>query len=200
MPMKHDDGMHDLALLLARSVLGGSIAAHGAQKLFGWFDGPGIDGAAQMMQSLGFQPGDRYARLASLSEIGAGVLIAAGAGGPIGPAMLLGVMGTAVGSVHLKNGYWNQNKGYELNTMYALLALLLAIEDHGRFSVDHRTGIRKHMRPAVGWLALAAGAAGAAFALSRRTPPPSLQPQKHPSGSEQGTIEPPAHSASDRAT
>jgi putative oxidoreductase len=187
--MKHNDGMHDLALLVARTALGSSIAAHGAQKLFGWFGGPGMDSASQMMQSLGFQPGDRYARLASLSEIGAGALIATGTGGPLGPALLLGVMGTAAGSVHVKNGYWQSNGGYELNAMYALLALLLAVEDHGRFSFDHASGVRRHMRPWMGWLALAAGAAGAAMTLSRRTASPQMETQQQPAASEQGTIE-----------
>jgi putative oxidoreductase len=187
--MKHNDGMHDLALLVARAVLGGSIAAHGAQKLFGWFGGPGIDGAAQLMQSLGFAPGDRYARLASISEIAAGVLIASGAGGPIGPALLVSVMGTAVGSVHLKKGFWAQNGGYELNVMYALAALLLAVEDHGRISIDGATGLREHARPMFGWLALAAAAAGAGYALSQRTPPPQMQAQSQPASSERGTID-----------
>lgn len=187
--MKHNDRMHDLALLLARTALGSSIAAHGAQKLLGWFGGPGIDAASQMMQGLGFEPGDRYARLASLSEIGAGVLIATGTGGPIGPALLFGVMGTAVGSVHWKNGYWQRNGGFELNTMYSLLALLLAVEDHGRYSFDHASGMRNQMRPWMGWLALAAGAAGAVTALSQRTSPPVMETQQQPPVSEHGTIE-----------
>src|SRR5215469_1201359 len=123
--MKHESGLHDAALLLARGVLGASIAAHGAQKLFGWFGGPGPDNAAKMFGSLGFQPPDQMARVASLTEIASGVLIASGAGGPIGPMLLVSVMAAAVGSVHLKNGYWNTNQGFELNTMYALLALLL---------------------------------------------------------------------------
>ena len=188
--MKHNDGMHDLALLVARAVLGGSIAAHGTQKLFGWFGGPGIEGASQMMQHLGFQPGERYARLASLSEIGAGALIASGTGGPIGPALLLGVMATAAGSVHVKNGYWNQNRGYELNVMYALLALLLAVEDHGSASIDAASGFRERTRSWHGWLALAAGAAGAAYVLSHRTQQPQMSEQQSPPSSEHGSVEP----------
>jgi putative oxidoreductase len=180
--MKHEDGMHDLALLVTRAILGGSIAGHGSQKLFGWFGGPGINGASQMMHHLGFQPGDRFARLASLTEIGAGVLIATGTGGPLGPAMLLATMTVAAGSVHAKNGYWNQNQGYELNVMYALLAVLLSVEDHGALSIDEAIGVREHTRPLYGWLALAAGAAGAAYVLSRRTPPQAqMSAQQQPS-------------------
>lgn len=185
--MKHDNGLHDAALLLARTVLGASIAAHGAQKLFGWFGGPGIEGASKMFGGLGFEPPEQMARLASLSELAAGAMIATGAGGPLGPMLLMSVMGVAVGSVHLKNGYFNQNQGFEMNTMYALLALLLAVEDHGRFSIDQLTGARNNMRPAFGWLALAGGIGAAAFVLSKRTPPAS-EPQERASTSEFGTI------------
>ncbi|MDP9111990.1 MAG: DoxX family protein, partial [Candidatus Eremiobacteraeota bacterium] len=87
--MRRDDSsLRDIASLLARGVLGASIAAHGAQKLYGWFDGPGIEGATGFMKSLGFDPPERYARLSSMSEIAAGGLIAAGALGPAGPALL----------------------------------------------------------------------------------------------------------------
>ena len=145
--MKHEDGMHDAALLLARSVLGASIAAHGAQKLFGWFGGPGPENASKMFGSLGFQPAGTMARVASMTEIGSGVMIATGAGGPLGPMMLMSVMAVAAGSVHFKNGYFQSNQGFELNTMYALVALLLAVEDHGRFSVDEVTGMRSKSTP-----------------------------------------------------
>jgi putative oxidoreductase len=187
-----DDGMHDLALLAARTVVGTSIAAHGAQKLLGWFGGPGIEGESQVMQSLGFTPGEQYARAAALAEIGAGALIVTGAGGPIGPALLLSVMVTATGSVHWKNGWFNQAQGFELNATYALLALLLAVEDHGALSLDQASGLRKQHRPLFGWLALAAGAGAAAYMLSRRTVPAQMETQAEPPAarsSEHGTVE-----------
>ena len=188
--MKHEHVTHDAALLLARAVVGASIAAHGAQKLLGWFGGPGPQAAGQMFGSLGFKPGDQIARLASVTEIASGVLIATGAGGPIGPMLLTSVMATAVGSVHFKNGYWNVNQGFEMNTMYALLALLLAVEDHGHFSLDEAVGIRQRMHPGFGWLALAGGIAAGAFMLSRRE---QQKPQKQPaSATEIGTLGEPA--------
>ncbi len=188
--MKHESGMHDAALLLARGVLGASIAAHGTQKLFGWFGGPGPEGASQFMGMLGFQPADTMARVASLTEVASGLLIATGTGGPLGPMLLTSVMVTAVASVHFKNGYWNSNQGFELNTMYVLLALLLAVEDHGRFSVDEAIGLRKKMHPRLGWLAVAGGIGAAAFILSRRE---TQQPQAHAaSPTEVGTLGEPA--------
>ena len=188
--MKHESGLHDAALLLARGVLGASIAAHGAQKLFGWFGGPGPEGAAHFFGSLGFQPPDKMARMASLTEIASGLLIATGAGGPIGPMLLVSVMATAVGSVHLKNGYWNSNQGFELNTMYALLALLLAVEDHGHFSLDEAVGIRPRMHPGFGWLALVGGVGAAAYVLSRRETHEHRQEPASPT--EIGTLGEPA--------
>jgi putative oxidoreductase len=77
---------HDLGLLAARLAFGLSFAAHGAQKAFGWFGGPGPQGAAGFMESLGFKPGSTYASAASYNEIGSGLLIALGLGGPLGPA------------------------------------------------------------------------------------------------------------------
>lgn len=189
--MKHTSGMHDAALLLARAVVGGSIAAHGAQKLFGWFGGPGVEGASQMFGSLGFQRPETMARVASVTEIASGLMIATGTGGPLGPMMLISTMTVAAGSVHLKNGYFAQNKGFELNTMYAVLALLLSVEDHGKFSVDEVTGLRDKMNPAVGWLALAGGIGAAAYILSRREPRGEA-PQRPASPTEVGTLGAPA--------
>lgn len=185
---RDDDLMRDLATLLARGVLGGSIAAHGAQKLLGWFGGPGLEGATGFMHSLGFRPPERYARLSAATEITAGALIVAGALGPVGPAILASVMTTAVGTVHLKNGYWNEKRGFELNTMYALGALLLAVNDSGRISLDQITGIRAKTSPLFGMLAIAGGIAGGIFMLSQRNVGPASQPETRHT-SESGTIE-----------
>jgi putative oxidoreductase len=189
--MRQERSSRDAALLVARGVLGGSIAAHGAQKLFGWFGGPGIDGATQMFSSLGFRPADSMARAASLAELLSGALIATGAGGPVGPAMLTGVMAVAAGSVHWKNGYFATNKGFELNTLYAVCALLLAVEDHGRFSVDEATGLREYVRPSLGWLALAGGIGAAAAILWKREQEPAPDAQA-PSQTEKVTLDAPA--------
>jgi putative oxidoreductase len=57
--------MHDLGLLTARLALGLGLASHGAQKAFGWFEGPGLQGAAGFMASVGLKPGETYAKAAS---------------------------------------------------------------------------------------------------------------------------------------
>ncbi len=190
--MKQDDSLRDAALLVGRTILGASIAAHGAQKLFGWFGGPGPKGTQAMMAQLGFEP-EFHATAASLAEIGAGVLIATGALGPVGPALLASVMTTAVGSVHLKNGYWNTNQGFEMNTMYALLALLLATGGFGRASFDHAVRLPGRGNSMLGVLAFAGGVAGGLLVLSQRQPAPNPNmKQEWPRGGETGTIGAPA--------
>src|SRR5882672_5278878 len=62
----------DLGLLILRFVVGLTLAAHGAQKLFGWFGGYGLDGTGPFMEALGFHPGRRHAALAGLTEAGGG--------------------------------------------------------------------------------------------------------------------------------
>jgi putative oxidoreductase len=58
----------DIGLLILRLTVGLTLVAHGIQKLFGWFGGPGIDAVGQLFASLGFQPGRRHAQIASLAE------------------------------------------------------------------------------------------------------------------------------------
>jgi putative oxidoreductase len=165
---REENLFRDSALLAARVVLGASIAAHGAQKLFGWFGGPGRDAASKMMESLGFKPGRTYSTLASGTELTAGTLIALGLGGPLGPAMLASVMTVAAGSVHVKNGYFASNQGFELNTMYTIAALLLAMQDYGRLSVDHAIGLRKINFPPFVNLGTVAGAIATGLVLLAR--------------------------------
>ncbi|HJR53007.1 MAG TPA: DoxX family membrane protein, partial [Gemmatimonadota bacterium] len=91
------------ALLILRLVLGLGLAAHGAQKLFGWFGGHGLAGTGGFFEGLGFRPGKAFAVLAGLGEFGGGILLALGLGGPLGPAVVVLVMLVAIGSVHLEN-------------------------------------------------------------------------------------------------
>src|SRR5689334_2370841 len=84
-----------LGVLAGRLVLGGLFAAHGSQKLFGWFRGYGLQGTGQYFESLGFRPGRAFAAAAGLTELTSGLLIALGLLGPVGPALLLSVMTVA---------------------------------------------------------------------------------------------------------
>jgi putative oxidoreductase len=155
--------------LITRVAIGGLFIGHGTKKLFGWFDGPGLEGASKMMESLGLRPGRRNATAASVAEAGGGAMIVAGALTPLAAAALIGTMVTAIRTVHLKNGFWAAKGGYEFNL--ALIAALLALVDGGpgELSVDGALGIHD---TGGGWalFALAAGAAGstAVIELGRR--------------------------------
>ena len=161
--------LSDLGLLVARSVIGLSFAAHGSQKAFGWFGGPGRQGAAGFMESLGFRPGDRYAALSSYTELTAGLLMALGLGGPLGPGMLVSVMVVAQRSVHMKNGYFATNGGIELGLMYVAAAVALASSGYGGLSLDRtlRFGALEDERLAL--VTLLGGAVAGAITLSQRS-------------------------------
>jgi putative oxidoreductase len=174
--MNIDKTLRDVAVLGARLALGGTMAAHGAQKMFGAFDGPGPQGTAKMLHSLGFRPSDRFATMNAAAEMTAGGLIALGALGPVGPAMLTAVMIVAIETVHRPKGFFNSQGGYEMNVMYLTSALLLANHGYGSLSFDELVGLQKNMRPVYSWLAIAGAVAGAIGILSQRqTEPPATR-------------------------
>jgi putative oxidoreductase len=148
----------NLGRLITRVAIGGLFAGHGAQKLFGWFGGGGIDGTAETMDKLELRPGRRHATAAGLSEALGGTLLALGAFTPLAASMITGTMLTAIRKVHLPNGPWNTQGGYEYNV--ALIAAALAIVDcgPGAPSVDRALGIEAKGN----WWTLASLAAGAA--------------------------------------
>src|SRR3989442_11960826 len=103
----------DIGLLLLRLTLGLTLAAHGTQKLFGWFGGPGLDATGQFFEMIGFIPGRRHAVRAGLAETGGGLLLELGLLTPVGAALLFSVMLVAAVTVHIKKGFFAQNGGYE---------------------------------------------------------------------------------------
>jgi putative oxidoreductase len=168
-----DAPMVSAGLLAARLVLGPLMAAHGAQKLFGWFGGPGLRATAGGMEHLGFRPGLPFALAAGWTEMAAGVLVMLGLLGPVGPALMVSVMLVAAVSAHLKNGLWAQNGGYELALLYGAGAFALALSGPGRFSADAALGLSGLWTPGAAWLALAVGIAGGAANLLARRPIPA---------------------------
>jgi len=173
----------NLGLLVLRLVVGLVFAAHGAQKLFGWFGGQGIAGTGTVMeQYLGFRPGKRAALLAGLTEFGGGLLLALGAATPLAAAALIGVMLVATVSVHLAKGFFNSDGGYEFPLVLGVAALTFALAGPGRFSVDAWLG---HVYAGTGWglAALVAGLAGGWLQLASRHRPaavPVTEPHAEP--------------------
>jgi len=161
--------MHDLGVLAARLALGLGLASHGTQKAFGWFEGPGPEGAAGFMASLGLKPGETYATAASYNEIASGLLIALGLGGPLGPAAVISNMVVAAETVHKKNGFFAGKGGVEVNVLYSAGALALASSGYGALSLDNLFGLDEKLHhPVITTLALAGGIAAAYAILGQR--------------------------------
>jgi putative oxidoreductase len=163
--------MIDTGLLLARLVLGLLMAAHGAQKLFGWFGGYGLGAVAGMFESLGFRPSRFFAGLASATEVVSGLLVAVGLLGPVGPALMLSVMIVAAMSVHWPNGLFAAGNGIEVPLLYGAFAAALALTGPGLYSLDALLGFRELWTPALSWIVLAiAIVAGVGNLALRRVP------------------------------
>src|SRR5919204_3443838 len=93
-------------LLLLRVVVGGTMFAHGAQKLFGWFDGPGLKGVAGMLGNMRFRLPALMALSVALAETG-GLLFALGFLTPLAALGIAVVLLSAVALVHFENGFWD---------------------------------------------------------------------------------------------
>ena len=160
--------MTDLALLLLRLVTGGLLAGHGAQKGFGVFGGPGLEGMAGWLESLGLRPGKVWARVAVLGELGGGLLTAVGLASPLGPVLAASAMGTAWGTAHLGKPIWATTGGAELPLTNISVATALALAGPRRYSLDRVFGIR-----VPGWItaiAVLAGIAGVAVGYFAQPP------------------------------
>jgi putative oxidoreductase len=144
----------DIALLVLRVIVGGTLAGHGTQKLFGWFGGSGLRGTAGGFEKLGYRPGLPMAFLAGLGESGGGALLALGLLTPLAAAAGIGVMLNAIVSVHLPKGFWNIKGGFEFPLTIATVFAAIGFSGPGRFSVDRSLGLHTSWQWGVGALAV----------------------------------------------
>ena len=133
--------MIDIGFLVLRLVLGVIFIGHGAQKLFGSFGGPELKGTAQGFEQIGLRPGRLMALMAGLAELVGGILVAVGFLTPLAALALIAVMVVAVLTVHLRNGFFAQNGGYEFNLALAGMALTLLLAGAGALSLDSVLGV-----------------------------------------------------------
>ena len=124
-----------LAPLVLRVPLGLILAAHGAQKLFGWFGGYGLEGTGQWMASVGFEPGYLMALLAGSAEFFGGLALVLGLFTRPAAAFAAFTMAVAM-TLHVGNGLFVSNNGYEFALILLAASLSLALQGAGRFSVD----------------------------------------------------------------
>jgi putative oxidoreductase len=164
----------DIGLLLLRLTVGLIFAAHGTQKLFGWFGGPGLDATGQFFAMIGFPPGQRHALMAGLAETGGGLLLALGLFTPLAAALLFSVMFVAAVTVHIQKGFFAQNGGYEYTFALGVAALAVAFTGPGSLSLDALLG-RYLSGTFWGVVALLVGVLGGVVPLVQRRAVPTQQ-------------------------
>ncbi|MFD8691740.1 DoxX family protein [Streptomyces sp. NPDC059651] len=166
----------DLGLLVLRVGTGAVLAAHGTQKLLGWFGGGGIEGTTAAMEAMGFHPPKHSAVAAGLGEAGGGVLLALGLATPAAGAAAAGAMAGAV-AVHAPAGFFAQGGGYEYPAFLGFTAAAIGLTGPGRYSVDHAT---RHAfnQPWMVALAFVGSAAAAAAVVGKRAKGQIAEPEE----------------------
>jgi putative oxidoreductase len=164
----------DIGLLLLRLTVGLTLAAHGGQKLFGWFGGPGLDAVGQALATLGFHPGRRHALMAGLVETGGGLFLALGFLTPLDAAAVFSVMLVAGVSAHVRRGFFVTSGGYEYTLVLGIAGLTAAFTGPGAVSLDALLG---YSVSGAFWgvAALLLGLVGGVIPLVRRRPAPRQQ-------------------------
>jgi putative oxidoreductase len=159
--------MRSVGLLIARVIFGCYLAAHGAQKLFGWFGGRGLDATGAGFDSLGLRPGKLFGGLAGASEFGGGLLTATGIADPLGPLILTGTMAVA-STTHRKSGALAANGGFELPLTN--MAMAVALMSVGTGALRLGPGVPKTFarKAALGGAILAAGSIAQLLMASRK--------------------------------
>ena len=130
-----------LGLLILRVIGGLTLAAHGTQKLFGWFEGPGLTKLSQGFEKQGFKPVWLWVSLVILGELGGGLSVAFGFLTPLGAAGMFAAMFMAIFKSHWKNGFWNSKRGLEFPLQLLAIGVAIGIMGPGSYSLDALFGI-----------------------------------------------------------
>ena len=159
-----------LGLLVLRVVIGLIVAAHGAQKLFGWWGGPGMAGWTSGMTRMRLRPAVPWAWLSVLSELVGGLGLALGLLTPLPSFGIVAAMLVAIALVHWPNGFWNGKRGYEFNLSLVAVAVAIALTGPGAYSLDSALGI--HLPEPLTFVVVGlATLAGVGVALATRSKP-----------------------------
>lgn len=128
----------DLGLLLIRGIVGWIFVYHGSQKLFGWFDGPGIDGLIEGIRGMGlpYLEPEVFAHIAAWSEFAGGILLIIGLFARLAVVPLAITMAIAVIKVHWPNGFALSQGGIEFALLLGILCIGLLFTGPGRISFD----------------------------------------------------------------
>ncbi|MBJ7596799.1 DoxX family protein [Candidatus Nephthysia bennettiae] len=177
--------MKDVGLLIARLIAGSLVAGHGAQKLFGWFEGPGWEKWTGMTESMmGMRPGRFWGGMQAVGEFGGGVLAALGLMNPIGPIAIVGTMLAASYKGHWGKPIWASKGGAELSVSFLATAVVVGSQSPGRYSLDSLLGVRLPR-----WLT--AVTVLGTVALLAETVRPTLTPRLFPAPEAPEPVQPP---------
>jgi putative oxidoreductase len=161
-------------LLILRLVIGLTMAAHGAQKLFGWWGGSGMKGWTGAMNHMRIRPATPWAWASALAELGGGLGLALGFLTPLPSFAIAASMLVAVALVHLPKGFFNSKGGYEFNLSILAAAAAIAFTGAGAYSLDAALGI--HLPEPVTLIVLTILLiVGVAGALVTRAPEPAAE-------------------------
>lgn len=157
----------NVALLILRLLIGLVVAAHGAQKMFGWFGGPGLARWTAGVEKMGFRPSQLFGFAAALGELGGGLLLALGFLTPLGSVGIVSAMIVAIAKAHWSKGFRNGKGGLEFPLTLLGVSAVLGLIAPGKFSLDAAFGISLPLVPVfviglvieliIIWLGLAAG-------------------------------------------
>ncbi len=128
-------GLDDLPIRIGAGVI---FMAHGAQKLFGWFGGYGLEATGQWMASIGLQPGFAMALLAGLAEFIGGLFLILGLLTRPTSFVLAMTMVVAIFSVHFEHGFFMSNNGYEFALALLVVSISLLLRGAGHVSLDQQ--------------------------------------------------------------
>ena len=158
-----------LGLLILRVAIGLTVAAHGAQKLFGWWEGPGMKGWTGAMNHMRIRPASQWAWMSALAEFGGGLGLALGFLTPLPSLAIAGSMLVAIALVHWPHGFFSTKGGLEFNLAILAAVAAIALAGPGAYSLDAVLGIRfpEPITLVVGTILLLIGVA---VALGTRAP------------------------------
>ena len=139
---RHDQPVNapDLGLLVLRLVVGLTFAAHGAQKAFGWWNGPGWAGWQNAIGRMGFRPIGLFTTLSVGAELVGGALLALGFLTPVAAGILGAQSVVIILKVHASSGFWNKNSGFEFPLVLGLGAVAIGLTGPGALSLDLVSG------------------------------------------------------------
>jgi putative oxidoreductase len=145
----------DLSLFILQLGVGLTFAAHGAQKVFGWWGGPGLTGWERAIERMGFRPARLFAATSGFVELAGGLLLAVGLFTPLAAAALVAQAIVIIGHVHWSNGFFNNRSGFEFPLLLGVGAAALAVAGAGAISIDAQLGFT--VDPSTRLLLLGAG-------------------------------------------